>query len=58
MSKNDKENEMEKTITLTLTQDEIEDIEKALRMMVRLEGDPIEAAYVRDGILEKVKSAN
>ena len=46
------------TITLTLTQDEIEDIAKALGMMIRLEGDPIEAAYVRDGILHKIKNAN
>lgn len=53
-----KENEMEKTVTLTLTQDEVKDIAKALGMMIRLEGDPIEAAYVRDGILHKIKNAN
>lgn len=49
---------MEKTVTLTLTQDEVKDIAKALGMMIRLEGDPIEAAYVRDGILHKIKNAN
>lgn len=46
------------TITLTLTQDEVKDIEKALKMMLRLEDDPFVAAYVRDGILNKIKNAN
>lgn len=47
---------MENTITLTITQDEAEDIAKALRMMLRLEDDPFMAAYVRDGVLQKIKN--
>ena len=46
------------TVTLTLTLDEVEDIAKALGMMIRLEQDPFMAAYVRDGILHKIKNAN